>query len=142
VIQTRIFIGLELGYIKFILRENNRLGLIKKLFMSNSERLRLLKEFIAEEPENPFNFYALALEIRDFDQQEAGRLFDLLLLNHPDYLPVYFPSAHFFFELGQIEKAKNIFEQGIDLAKSQKAEKTLKELQNAYQNFLFENDLD
>jgi tetratricopeptide (TPR) repeat protein len=110
--------------------------------MSNSERLRLLKEFIAEEPENPFNFYALALEIRDFDQQEAGRLFDLLLLNHPDYLPVYFPSAHFFFELGQIEKAKNIFEQGIDLAKSQKAEKTLKELQNAYQNFLFENDLD
>jgi tetratricopeptide (TPR) repeat protein len=110
--------------------------------MSNLERLRLLREFIKEEPENPFNFYALALEIKDFDSLEASRLFDLLLLNHPDYLPVYFPSAHFFFELGQIEKAKGIFEKGIVIAKIQKSEKTLKELQNAYNSFLFENDLE
>lgn len=106
--------------------------------MSNLERVRLLREFIKEEPENPFNPYALALEIKEIDQKEATELFDDLLLNHPDYLPVYFPSAHFFFELDQIEKAKRIFEKGIELASDQMDQKALKELQNAYQNFLFE----
>jgi tetratricopeptide (TPR) repeat protein len=110
--------------------------------MSNSERVNLLREFILEEPENPFNRYALALEIKEIDPHEAAEIFTFLLLNHPGYLPVYFPSAHFFFELGQIEKAKEIFEQGIALAQDRKEQKTLHELQNAYQNFLFENDLD
>jgi tetratricopeptide (TPR) repeat protein len=110
--------------------------------MSNSERVNLLREFILEEPENPFNRYALALEIKEIDPDEATEIFTFLLLNHPSYLPVYFPSAHFFFELGQIEKAKEIFEQGIALAREKKEQKTLNELQNAYQNFLFENDLD
>lgn len=110
--------------------------------MSNLERVGLLRAYILEEPENPFNRYALALEIKDIDQHEASELFDFLLLNHSSYLPVYFPSAHFFFELGQIEKAKGIFEKGIALAQNLKDEKALKELKNAYQNFLFENDWD
>ncbi|MFN3996483.1 tetratricopeptide repeat protein [Algoriphagus sp.] len=110
--------------------------------MSNLERLRLLREFIKEEPKNPFNYYALALEIREIDPNESINLFDFLLLNHPDYLPVYFPSAHFFFELGQIGKAKEIFEKGIFTAKSQGDQKAQKELQNAFQNFLYENDMD
>lgn len=110
--------------------------------MSNSERVSLLREFILEEPENPFNRYALALEIKEIDPDQAAELFDFLLLNHTGYLPVYFPSAHFFFELGQIEKARKIFEQGIALAREKKEQKTLNELQNAYQNFLFDTDLE
>jgi tetratricopeptide (TPR) repeat protein len=110
--------------------------------MSNLERLHLLKEYIKDEPENPFNYYALALEIRKIDPDESSNLFNYLLVNHPDYLPVYFPSAHFFFELDQIEKAKGIFEKGISTAQFQGDQKALKELKNAYQNFLFENDLD
>lgn len=110
--------------------------------MSNLERVGLLREYILDEPENPFNRYALALEIKDIAPDEAAELFDFLLLNHPSYLPVYFHSAHFFFELGQIEKARGIFEIGIALARDQKDLKALKELQSAYQNFLFENDLD
>lgn len=108
--------------------------------MSNLERVQLLRSYIKEEPENPFNRYALALEIREIDPDEAADLFDFLLLNHPDYLPVYFPSAHFFFELDQIEKAKEIFIKGIALAQSLRNEKAIKELQNAYQNFLFETE--
>lgn len=110
--------------------------------MSNLERVELLRAFIIEEPENPFNRYALALEIKEINPYEAADLFDFLLGNHPDYLPVYFPSAHFFFELDQIEKAKEIFEKGIVLARELNDQKALKELQNAFQNFLFENDLE
>jgi hypothetical protein len=124
------------------LRENNRLPSIKKLFMSNLERLHLLKEYIRDEPENPFNYYAYALEIKEIDPNESSDLFDYLLVNHSDYLPVYFPAAHFFFEVGQIEKAKGIFKIGIFTAQSQGDQKALKELQNAYQNFLYENDME
>lgn len=110
--------------------------------MSNLDREALLREFIRDEPQNPFNFYALALEIKEKDQQEALRLFDYLLENHPDYLPQYYASAHFFFEQNQIKKAKEIFTSGIDLAKAQNEVKALRELQNAYQNFLFETDME
>jgi tetratricopeptide (TPR) repeat protein len=110
--------------------------------MSNLDRAAALREFIQEEPKNPFNYYALALEISNLNTKEASDLFDYILENHPDYLPVYFSSAHFFFELDQIPKAKNIFEKGIKLAESQNEGKTLKELNNAYQNFLFETDQD
>lgn len=110
--------------------------------MGNLDRLQILREFIKEEPENPFNYYALALELREIDPKEALELFDFLLLNHPEYLPVYFPSAHFFVAQNEIAKAKAVFETGIRLAVNQKEEKALKELKNAFQNFLFEHDLD
>lgn len=110
--------------------------------MANLDRLQLLRVFVEEEPENPFNYYALALEVREKEPKEAASLFDFLLTNHSDYLPVYFPSAHFFAEFSEIQKAKNIFLKGIELATKLSEEKTLKELNNAYQNFLFENDLD
>jgi Tfp pilus assembly protein PilF len=110
--------------------------------MGNLDRLQLLRDFIKEEPENPFNFYALALELREKDHEEASELFDYVLVNHPDYLPVYFPSAHYFAELNALQKARETFEKGIHLAQSKNEEKALKELKNAFQNFLFENDLD
>jgi hypothetical protein len=110
--------------------------------MPNLERISLLKNFCVEEPENPFNFYALALEFREVDKMAARELFDRVTADFPHYLPVYFPAAHFFFELNELEKAKQLFEIGIALAKSLKDEKAKKELENAYQNFLFETDLD
>jgi tetratricopeptide (TPR) repeat protein len=110
--------------------------------MSYLDRIQLLREYILEEPENPFNYYALGLEIKEKDPTEASKMFDLVLTDFPNYLPVYFPAAHFFFELNEWKKAKEIFENGIDLARLMKEEKALKELKNAYQNFLFETDME
>lgn len=110
--------------------------------MGNLDRIQLLRQFTKEEPENPFNWYALAIEFRETDFEESYSLFSKLLSEHPDYLATYFPSAHLFAEMGKIEQAKVVFESGISLAKEQNNSKALQELQNAYQNFLFENDLD
>ncbi|MBC6367815.1 tetratricopeptide repeat protein [Algoriphagus sp. AK58] len=110
--------------------------------MSYLDRIQLLKNYILEEPDNPFNYYALGLEIKEKDPEEASRMFDYVLENFPNYLPVYFPSAHFFFEHNQWEKARQIFEKGIEIASVQNEEKAKKELKNAYQNFLFETDMD
>jgi hypothetical protein len=110
--------------------------------MRNLERINLLKDYCAEEPQNPFNYYALALEYRESEKAEAAHLFDFVIANFPNYLPVYFPAAQFFFENEELQKAKNLFVAGIELAHVLQDEKAKKELSNAYQNFLFETDLE
>lgn len=110
--------------------------------MGKLDLQELLKSFIQEEPHNPFNHYALALEIREKDPLQAIEIFDFVLEKFPDYLPTYFPAAQLFFEENQLEKAKSTYEKGIELAKTQNESKALKELQNAFQNFLFETDMD
>ncbi|MDN3671183.1 tetratricopeptide repeat protein [Echinicola jeungdonensis] len=106
------------------------------------DRIKLLLQFIEEEPDNPFNLYAIALEYQNTDQEAARDYFEKLLENHADYLPTYFHAAALFAEFGKLEKAQQIYESGIDLAKQQNDQHTLRELQNAYQNFLFEYDID
>jgi Tfp pilus assembly protein PilF len=110
--------------------------------MTNLNRIQQLRQFTEEEPDNPFNWYALAIEFRETDKAEAYALFAKLIADHPTYLATYFPAAHLYAEMGEIELSKVIFENGISLAREQKNTKALQELQNAYQNFLFENDLD
>jgi len=110
--------------------------------MGNLDRIKLIEQFTKEEPENPFNWYALALEHLEIDPDQAESLFNKLLESHPDYLPTYFPAAHFFAEIDQIQKAQKVFLKGIEVASTEKNEKTLKELKNAYLNFCFENDIE
>lgn len=110
--------------------------------MNQTSRIETLQQYIKEEPENPFNHYALALEFQKIDATAAATHFDNLLLNFPSYLPTYYHAAALFAELEEIQKAKATFESGIALAKAQKDSHAQRELQNAYQNFLFENDLD
>ncbi|MBN3519012.1 tetratricopeptide repeat protein [Algoriphagus lutimaris] len=110
--------------------------------MGNLDRLEILKEYAKEEPENPFNWYALAIEYLSVDPNEAEKYFIKLLSSFEAYLPTYYTAASFFSEREELEKAKETFEKGITLAQEKQEIKTLQELKNAYQNFLFENDLD
>lgn len=110
--------------------------------MSNLDRIATLQAFTLEEPENPFNFYALALEYRELDKPKAAHLFDYLLETFPNYLPTYFSAAQLFSEEDLMDKAKQTLESGIALASVLKEEKTKKELTNAYQNLLFESGLE
>ncbi len=110
--------------------------------MSNLNRLQMLLEFCKSEPENPFNWYALALEYNAMKDHKAGELFDKLLEEFSDYLPTYYTAAQYYAEMEYLEKATKIFSQGIDLAIAQNESKTLQELRSAFEMFKFENDLD
>ncbi|SMD45490.1 hypothetical protein SAMN00777080_4142 [Aquiflexum balticum DSM 16537] len=110
--------------------------------MSKLSRIEMLKSFAEQDPTNPFNWYALALEHQESDPDLAKFYFNKLLMEHKVYLPTYYHAAGFFASEGDIDKAKEIFESGIRLAEEQNNDKTLKELKNSYQNFLFENDID
>jgi len=110
--------------------------------MSNLDRIAQLLSFAEEEPDNPFNLYALALEYQNVDIPAADYYFDKLLNEHESYIPTYYHAAAFYTEQRNLDRAKLIYEKGIRLSKDQNAAHALKELQNAYQNFLFEEDLD
>jgi hypothetical protein len=108
--------------------------------MSILSRIDILKSFAEEEPENPFNWYALALEHESIAPEQAEYYYDILLNNHKVYLPTYYKAAEFFTSIGKTDKAQQIYTSGIALAKEKKEMKTLHELQNAFQNFLFDLD--
>jgi len=100
----------------------------------NHSRVELLKKFIDEDPADPFNYYALALEYLDSNPSSARELFDQLLIHHPDYLPVYYTAGKLYADLGNEAKAQNILSTGIELAKSKLDVKALRELQSALLN--------
>ena len=106
----------------------------------NADRIQLLEQYIQEEPENPFNRYALAMEYHDEAPNKALGLLEDLLQDHPDYLPTYFKAAHLLWEFERWEPADEIFQKGIALAKARQDQKALGELGSSYQNFLFERD--
>ncbi|CAN5324618.1 hypothetical protein BH09BAC3_BH09BAC3_12510 [soil metagenome] len=102
------------------------------------DRLQQLKQFAQDEPDDPFNLYALALEYLKTENKESGRLFAELVDSHPDYLPTYYPYAQLLVERKDVTGAEKIYQLGIERAKSQKQLKTLGELQAAYNDWKYE----
>lgn len=105
-----------------------------------AQRIKYLQEEIENFPEDPFNYYALALEYAGSSPPEAERLFGKLLSDFPDYLPVYYQAANYYFEKGDFRKAEDLFLTGISLAEKQKNEKTLRELRSSYSIFKIETE--
>ncbi len=103
-----------------------------------NNRLEILRQFVAEEPQDPFNHYALATELLKTDKIESRQIFEFLLENHPDYLPIYYHLGALYVELGENNLAEKTYLLGIELANKLRNDKTLKELKGAYQMFLDE----
>ncbi|MDZ7897119.1 MAG: tetratricopeptide repeat protein [Arcicella sp.] len=101
-------------------------------------RLEILRQFVAEEPQDPFNHYALATELLKTNKNEAKEFFEYLIQHHSEYLPTYYHLGALYVELGEQSAAELTYLKGIELAKKLKNEKTLKELKGAYQMFLDE----
>ncbi len=103
-----------------------------------SSLLNNLLAFYDEDPNDPFNVYALAIEYAKSDPLKAETFFDILLNKHPQYLPTYYHAGSFFALLENYEKAEQIYIKGIDLALNQKNTRTHQELLRAYRSFLDE----
>ena len=101
------------------------------------DRVKQLKQFVAEEPEDPFNYYALALEYLKIDPAESIHIFESLTLRHPKYLPTYYPYAHLLIEQKEVAKAEWVFEKGLEMAKDANDSKTFRELKSAFQDWKF-----
>jgi hypothetical protein len=100
--------------------------------------LNNLLAFYEEDPTDPFNVYALALEYSKTDSVNATRFFDLLLTEHPEYLATYYHAAAFFAVQENFTRAEKLYKDGITLALNQNNLKTHQELVRAYRGFLDE----
>ena len=113
----------------------------KRNTMEKHDRVRELVTYMEEEPDNPFNIYALALEYQNQDKEKASFYFNKLLKEHKNYLPTYYHAALFFSDNQDNIKADQVFQQGIALAQQQGNQHARKELENAYLNFQFDGEL-
>lgn len=91
------------------------------------------KEFIENEikldPENPMNYYLLALEFRKLGNYlEFESTLETLINRFNDYLPTYYIYGGYLYSNNQNEKAEEIIKKGIDLAFVMENTKMINEL--------------
>ncbi|MFT4733360.1 MAG: tetratricopeptide (TPR) repeat protein [Algoriphagus sp.] len=100
------------------------------------ERMKLLLDFLVQEPEDPFNRYAVAMELMKSDKQRAVEHLEVLIREHATYLPTYYQLAQLYFDEDALEDAEKIYLKGIALAESQNNQKIEAELRGAYRMLL------
>ncbi len=106
----------------------------------NKVRIKQLQEFLQETPNDPFLIYALATEYKEADAAKAKTYFDALLTDHPNYIGTYYHAAALYADHFDRQIADKIYQKGIQIAANQANYNALRELQNAYTNFQFEED--
>lgn len=97
----------------------------------NAQRLELLKKYVEEDPHDPFNWYALALEYAAVNTNQALEILDTLLRDHPLYVPSYYQAGKLMEAHGNPARAMEIFEKGIQVAQQQRDTKAAQELRRA-----------
>jgi len=96
----------------------------------NQERVDSLRSYIKEDPAEPFNRYALALELAHDEMDEAISILLELLKDTPSYIPTYYQAASLLIEQNRIEEAKIVLERGVIICRQSNEHKTLRELKS------------
>ena len=102
----------------------------------NNSRIEILKQYVVEEPDEPFNLYALATEYVEEQPKTALSYFEQLLDKFPDYLGTYYHAGRLYYAFGKVDKATEVLKKGIELALGQRQAKALAELRNALNEIL------
>lgn len=98
-----------------------------------------LEQFAKEDPHDPFNIYALALEYLKVDVVKAEQLFTQLVDQHTGYVPTYYQLGQLYAEQGKIEESLSIFERGIAAARAAGDQKAAREMEAARLAVLYDN---
>lgn len=100
--------------------------------MDAETRIERLKQFLEDDPDDPFTRFALAQEYLKMDRRErAGELFEQLVEEHPDYVGTYYHLGKLYERDGRTEEAIEVYETGIEVAEEQADGHARSELQDA-----------
>jgi Tfp pilus assembly protein PilF len=100
--------------------------------MEPHPRIKILLEYIADDPSDASTKYMLALEyIKAGDDNEARKWMEEIRSNHPEYLPNYYHLGKLLERSGQFNAAAEIYLSGMQLAKVLKNNHTFNELKSA-----------
>ena len=82
---------------------------------SQNPRLKALRAFAAQRPDDPFPRYALAMELKATgDLAGACEVFGTLIAERPDYIASYAPAGEVLVALGRAADARAIYVKGIE----------------------------
>ena len=96
------------------------------------DRLKHLLEFYEEDPDDAFTRFALAQEYLNRDKPEKAKaFFEELVETDPDYVGTYYHLGKLYEQLGRTDDAIATYEAGVEVAREQRAQKDLSELQDA-----------
>lgn len=80
-----------------------------------AERTEILKNMVAQNPQNTFARYGLAMEYANRGDLEAAVAeFRLLLEQDADYAAAYFHGGQALEKLGRVEEARDFYQRGIE----------------------------
>jgi predicted Zn-dependent protease len=86
--------------------------------MSGKTRRQRIEEMLADDPNDPFLRYGLALDYAGAGEHEtAAKLFGELMAAHPDYVAAYLHAAKTLHALGQDEQAGEVARRGVAVAR-------------------------
>ncbi len=91
-------------------------------------RLAQLQAFIEEDPADPFNHYALAMELTRTDKAAGLAKFREVMDSFPSYQPTYYMLCKLLSESEQTEEALAVATRGLALAKDTGDKKAWSEL--------------
>ncbi len=95
-------------------------------------RLDVIRKIVAQQPNDPFPRYGLAMELTKTGQHdEAEQAFAELEQKFPDYVPQYLMRANLLIEMKRGEDAKGVLQRGIAAAQRKGDGHALGELQAA-----------
>lgn len=106
----------------------------------NESRLKMLLSYLREEPDDPFTLYALALEYLPEKPEKSEEIFNKLLQKHPEYLATYLQAGNYYRSKKEFDRSKEIYFSGITLAEKVRDSLALRELKNALEDLLFDEE--
>ena len=94
-------------------------------------RREFLQETVAQDPNNAFARYGLALELANSEPDAAWTHFEYLLQHHPEYSATYFQAGMFLTRQGRMGEARKVLAAGIEVTGRQGNQHAQAELQAA-----------
>lgn len=85
--------------------------------MANTSRMQQLEALLADDPNDPFLRYGLAMEHASSGDEETGaRLLVELIQVRPEYVPAYLQAGQLLARLDRVDEAQGVYRTGIAAA--------------------------
>lgn len=103
-----------------------------------NDRIEKLNQFLAQSPNDCFLNHALALEyIKISDDLKAKDLFEKNISNDANYVATYYHLGRLLERLQEKERAIQVYESGMKVAKQIGDNHTYNEIQAAYEDLMY-----
>ena len=95
-------------------------------------RREMLEEFVAQDPDDPFSRYALALELeKEGNDQGAVPQLQDVIARDPSYVAAYYQLGRLLAKTGILEEARDVYRRGLVAATAANDQRARSEIQEA-----------